>query len=124
MTGREGAGAAAERLGAARDRGLPEREARGLRLARGRERAAALAQALAVFEPAQLLDRAQRDVAVGADAPAASGFEIRQQRKEPVAEIALGAGAETHHRAGGGETPGLAGLHAPRMHQAPGRIPR
>ena len=65
---REAADPAAERLGAAGKRRLPQPgAAMGLGLARG-DQAAQAAQALAVLEPAQLLDRADRDVAVGADA--------------------------------------------------------
>src|SRR5262249_39354775 len=124
MAGRERAGPAAERLGATSDGRLPERETRRVRLAQRREGAAALAEALAVFEPAQLLDRTERNVAVGADAPAPARFYIGQQGEEAVAEIALGRGAEPRDRSGGGEPPGLGVVHVGRMDQAPGLIDR
>jgi len=52
-------------------------------------------QALAVFEPAQFLDRAQRDMAVGADGDAsAEGLG----REAPVAQVRLGGGAQANNR--------------------------
>src|SRR5205814_4349377 len=79
---------------------------------------------LAVFEPAQLLARAERYVTVGADAPSAARFEVGQRGKETVSEIRFGRGTKTRNSAGGGEPPRLVGVHVGRMHEAPGRVDR
>ena len=77
----------------------PEQTRAGVRLLRrGGDVAPAVREALPVLEPAQLLHRAHRDVAVRADADAASGLEIRREREEAVAEIRLGRRTEGRRR--------------------------
>src|SRR3546814_16888690 len=55
----------------------------------GKHVAALPGEALAVLEPAQILDGADRDVAVGADAPAPAGGEVGLGREEAVAGVGL-----------------------------------
>ena len=51
-------------------------------------------ETLGIIQPAQVFQRVQADMAVGADAPAAAGFGKIVQAKDAVAEIAFGAGTK------------------------------
>src|SRR3546814_14888322 len=55
----------------------------------GKHVAALPGEALAVLEPAQILDGADRDVAVGADAPAPAGGEGGLGREEALPDVRL-----------------------------------
>ncbi len=79
-------------LGTAGTGGLPE-DAGGVAGGAGEDVAAFGAQALGVFEQAQLGKGVQADVAVGADAEASAGFAVVGQGEQAVAEVAFGAGA-------------------------------
>ena len=67
-TRRQTADRPAERLGAAGERRLPERGADRAAGAGDQQVAGPMGQALAVFQPSELFRRADRDLAVGADA--------------------------------------------------------
>ena len=69
--------------------------------------AAPVQQPLAVFEPAQFLDRRRRHVAVRADAPGAAVRADARQRKDAVAEVGFGGRAQTATGAAGGERGGF-----------------
>ncbi len=84
--------------GAAGERKLEERPA-GLRPPDRGNVAHLPDEPLTVFEPAQLLERIDRDVAVGTNGDAPACLEEVLQRKQPVAEIRLRAGAKTDYRA-------------------------
>src|SRR3546814_13612670 len=88
----------------------------------GKHVAALPGEALAVLEPAQILDGADRDVAVGADAPAPAGGEVGLGREEAVAEVGLRRRAEAGDRAAGRQRRRLGLAHVGRVHQAPARI--
>ena len=76
-------------------------------------------QPLAVLEPAQLLDRADRDVAVRADPEPPAGLEKRGQIEQTVAEIGLGGRAKTGDRAASCEARRLVVVHVGGVDQAP-----
>ena len=72
-------------------------------------------EALAVFEPAQFLDRRHRDVAVGTDAEHAAVVEIGLEREQAVAEVRLGGRAQAGHCAARGEPAPLVCFEMGRM---------
>jgi len=81
-------------------------------------------QPLAVFQPAQLFHRTDRDVAVRTDAEKSASRGVRGRRKYPVAQIRLGRGAQSDDRARPGNGIDLAGIDVGGMDQAPARIDR
>ena len=95
----ERSGSEAQRLGAAAARGVEQVPAgRG---ADGAEPVALpLAQALAVFQRAQLLVEGDAHVAVGADGEAAAGGGKARRLEDAVAEIGLGDRAQAGNGAG------------------------
>ena len=74
---------------------------------------------LPVFQPAQLLERVDRDVAVRADGQPAAVAEVIRQREQPVAEIGFRARADADDGAGLGEALRFVGVHVRRVHEAP-----
>ena len=87
-------GRQAQRLGAAACRRRPQPVAAVL----GRQhRAAAGSEPLLILQPAQLLDRADRDVAVRAQAEAAAGVQEGGGGKQAVAQVGLGGRAQADH---------------------------
>ena len=82
----------------------------------------AMAQALAVLERAQLLERAHRDVAVAADGPRAPRLEPRHELEDAVAQVRLGHRAEADARAGRAQRAHLDLREVRRMDEAPARV--
>src|SRR5512132_311064 len=103
MAGRQAADPAPERLGAAGQRRLPEPGAAVRLLDAARDQAAERVEPLTILEPAQLLDRADRDMAVGADPEPAARVEEGRELEQAVAEVGRGGRAQARERAGAGE---------------------
>ena len=117
----ERAGGEAQGLGAAAAGGVEQVPAGGG--ADGAEPVALLlAQALAVFERAQLLVEGDAHVAVGADGEAAAGGGKARRLEDAVAEIGFGDGAQAGDGAGLRKARALVGRHVRAVDQAPARV--
>ena len=108
----------AARPGAAFDRTF-EQLAADMGASERRDVARLRREPLPVFQPAQFLERVDRDVAVRADREPAAVPEVVRQREQPVAEIGFRARAHADDGAGSGQLPGFVGIHVRRVHEAP-----
>ena len=88
------------------------------------EVALAVDEALRVLQPAQLFLQAHADVTVRPDGPGACRSEIGRRIEDPVAEVGLGGGAQTHCGRAAGHAHRFLGRHVGGMHQAPACIYR
>ena len=79
-------------------------------------------QALAVFEQHQVFGRVHRNVAVRADAPGTLLVLPGLEFKNAVAQIGLGAGAQTGHGTRGRSPLVFVRVHVRGVHQAPACI--
>ena len=79
------------------------------------------AEPLGIFELAQFVRRADRNVRVGSDAKAPAGVEPGAPRENSVAEVGFGDGAEARDRPGSCEALCFAGVHMRRVDEAPAR---
>ena len=68
-------------------------------LAQRHDVAALRREPLSVFEPAQFLERVDRDMAVGSDRDMAAAHEVMMQREQAVPEVRFGTRAQHGHRA-------------------------
>ncbi len=107
--------------GAAGERKLEERPT-GLRPPDRGDVAHLPDEPLAVFEPAQLLEGIDRDVAVGTDGDAPTRLEEMLQRKQPVAEIRFRAGAKTDYCAAPRDSRLFLVIGMRGMHETPALI--
>ena len=105
--------------GAAGQGGPPQAGADRAAVAHRGDVALLAGQALAVFQPAQLLQGADRDMAVGADAEGAARRQIGGQREQPVAQVGLGGRAEPGDGARAGQGQGLLAGHVGGVDEAP-----
>ena len=123
LADRDRADVAAERLRATGERGRIEMRAGRLAFALRQHIAAAVAQALRIFELAQLGRRLDLDLGIGADAEAAAGFrESATPSKTPSPSDASVSGHSPATAPDAASRARLLGHHVRRVDQAPARV--
>ena len=86
----DGTDGSTKRLGTARQRIGKQSRARGPARVRGGDVAGSADQTLAIFQPAELFQRADGHIAIRPDTPGTAGVQVVREWKQAVAQVALG----------------------------------